>query len=728
MNTICKAIITILLTTSFSLSISQNEQTTINLYLDSIENSKHDTLKTFYLYELGELYINQSDFINAEKTIQTLDSLSTLLNLEVNQLQASILKSKVLLFTNKNSEALALLLDLEKVTKKVKDEKVKRDILSTVYSSLANIYDYQDDYEHAIDYHTKALILAKELDLKPNIAIALSNIAGLYRKTKDYDEAIEYYEESLKLKKKVSSDYSIGLGYFNYAQVYDEKKEYSRAIEMLNLSKDYAIKSNDQIGIALCDMSIGNCYLSINDIQNDSSSSSTEELNLLNEKELLLKAYDYQKNAVSILESINDVHYVSNAYNGLGAVLGNLGRYKEAVSYHLKAFEITKGKDLSTNKTASEGLYESYKRNKNFKQALKWHETFLSLSDSINSRKNLKEIGKKQAELSFIKTQEIKDLKHQTELEQISYQNEKKQLIAQNEQRKQRYIIWTIMIGFLSIGFFLILMIRRWRIAKSQKETINQQKLLIEKEKKATEDSINYASSIQNAAFPSDQKIKNIIPKNFILFNPKDIVSGDFYWASQIKNKRFIALADCTGHGVPGAFMTLISLNILNQIIADGIDSPTRILEELHTRLQKRLNNNDGRSSKHGLDIAICMLEEQKLTYAGVHIPVYHIRNGNLTEYKGQKFQLGSNDSTLFQQHEILLQNEDSFYISTDGFPDQKGGVKGKKYFYPTLRKKLTSIVNLDLEEQRKNLNEEFLNWKGELEQLDDVSILGFKI
>ena len=728
MNIICKAIITILLTTSFSLSISQNEQTTINSYLDSIDNSKNDTLKIYYLYELGELYINQSEFVNAEKAIVLLDSLSTQLNLELNKLQARILKSKVLLFTNKNIEALTLLLDLEKRTKKIQDEKVKMDVLSTVYSSLANIYDYQDNYEKAIAYHTKALVLAKKLNLKQNIAIALSNLGGLYLKTKDYDEAIEFYEESLKLKKQVSSDYSIGLGYFNYSQVFDKKGEYSRAIKMLNLSKEYAIKSNDKIGIALCDMSIGNCYLSINDLQNDTLKSTPKELNLFNKKELLLKAYEYQKNAVSILEKINDVHYIANAYNGIGAALGNLERYPESIDYHLRAFEITNGNELSTNKTASEGLYESYKRSNNFKQALKWHEIFLSLSDSINSRKNLKEIGKRQAELDYIKTQEIEDLKHQTEIELLNHKNEKKQLIAKNEQRKQRYIIWTIAIGFILIGIFLILMIRRWKITKAQKETIDKQKQLIEKEKQATEDSINYARNIQKAAFPSKKEVISVIPNNFILFKPKDIVSGDFYWANQIGDKRFIALADCTGHGVPGAFMTLIGLNILNQIIADGINTPTTILEELHLRLQRRLNSKDNNSSKHGLDIAICMLEDQKLTYAGVHIPIYHIRTGSLREYKGQKFQLGSNNSTLFQQHEILLQKEDTFYISTDGYPDQKGGTKGKKYFYPTLRNKLTSIVNLGLEEQRKDLNEEFINWKGEQDQLDDVSILGFKI
>ncbi len=408
----------------------------------------------------------------------------------------------------------------------------------------------------------------------------------------------------------------------------------------------------------------------------------------------------------------------------MATVLVNQNKDKAAIKYYLKAYSISEGKNIAISKNSAEGIYEVYKNSKDFKNALIWHETFLVLKDSLNNKNNQKEIGKRQAELTFIKTLEIEDLKHKTEIEQLNFKNEKKQIIANNEQRKQLYIIWTIATGLVLISLFLVIMIRRWKITSAQKETIHLQKEVIEKEMHSKEDSINYAKKIQKVAFPSLIFINQLIPKNFILFKPKDIVSGDFYWASQVENKKFIALADCTGHGVPGAFMTLISLNILNQIIADKISTPKDIMEQLHLRLQKRLS----KTSKHGLDIAICMIEANKLTFSGTHIPLYYLRSGRLIEFKGQRFQLGSSDSILFQQHEILTQENDTFYISTDGFPDQKGGQKGKKYFYPVLREKLTSIVNLELDEQRINLTKEFMEWKGSQEQLDDVSIIGFKI
>lgn len=707
-----------------------------NRVLDSLKlelkntDPKDDTSVISFHYDIATELINIGKFDDAIKELDIMLNKSNKANYFIGVTKAKYARANIHVFTSENEQALAIFSGIEESLKsKNLSESEKNQFMSPIYSSMGNIYDYYSNYGKALEYHTKSMQIAKEKGNDLNYAIGLGNIASIYQKTGDLDEAIEYQLKSIKIKEKENSAYSLGLSYYNLSQIYNEKNDYQTEIDMLNLSQEYAKKANDVIGIALCNISMGNTYVDLSDFDKDSLEKfSQNELSLLNKKTFLDRAYQHELKAIELLESIKEVHYIPHAYNGMGTVLGNQDKYKESIKFYMKAYKLTKNNSISLSKTSAEGMYEVYKRAKDFKEALIWHETFLTLKDSLNSKDNQKEIGKRQAELSFIKTQEIEDLKHKTEIEQINHKNEKEQLIAENEQRKQQYIIWTIAIGFLLIGCFLIVMIRRWKLTKAQKETIDIQKQLIEKDKQATEDSINYAKSIQKAAFPSKNEVNNVVPNNFILFNPKDIVSGDFYWANEIGNQRFIALADCTGHGVPGAFMTLISLNILNQIIADGINTPTKILEELHFRLQKRLNNKNGNSSKHGLDIAICMLEDDKITYAGVHIPIYHIRNGRLTEYKGQKFQLGSNGSALFQQHEILVQKDDVFYISTDGYPDQKGGPKGKKYFYPTLRQKLTSIVNLELEEQRKDLNDEFLNWKGEQEQLDDVSILGFKI
>lgn len=703
-----------------------------NKLLDSLSNDlenleyKTDTNAINLHYDILSELINIGKYEEAKKEIKIALDLSEKLKYTIGALKVKYARANIHYLNSENEEALAIFKEIETEIKSKKfSQKQSDNHMGPIYSTMGNIFDQKTEYGKALEYYTKALVIEKALGNLQNHGANLGSIANIYEKTNDLDEAIEYHEKAIEVKKKLNSPYSLGLSYYNLAIVYKKKESYQKSIDLLYKSKGYAEEANDLIGVALCSHTLGNIYI---DIHLNSTEPTENKINLdkikLSKKQLLEKAYQSELEAIEILESINEKHYIPHVYLGMGTVLGNQKKYNEAEAYYKKAYEKSKDKDIVAEKKAFLGLYEVNKRAKKFESALNWHEKYIKINDSINSKEKQKEIGKRQAELTFIKTKEIADLKHKTEIEKLNLVNEKKEIIAKNEQRKQQYIIWTIAIGFLLIGLFLIIVIRRWRISKRQNEVIEKQKEFIEKEKQATEDSINYAKNIQKAAFPTINEVKQVIPNNFILFKPKDIVSGDFYWASTLGNKKIIALADCTGHGVPGAFMTLISLSILNQIIAEGISSTKEILEQLHFRLQKRLS----KTSKHGLDIAICLIENEKLTFSGVHIPIYHVRNGNLVEIKGQKFQLGSNDSTVFQQHEIITQPNDLFYISTDGFPDQKGGVKGKKYYYPTLRNKLLSIGNLKLEEQEKELAIEFENWKGKQEQFDDVSIIGFKI
>lgn len=672
------------------------------------------------IYELSIIGLFDIALLEIDK----MEKLSKSSNYLIGEYKARYSRANIYTYSSNQQKALDILIELEQEI----DNKGSKygSLKASIYSALGNVYDNYSSFEKSLMYHNKSLVLFKKLNNKHNICESLSNIANIFQNIGETNKAIETQLEAIEIKKEIGTPFSLGLSYFNLASHYDAKKSYSQAIENYDISRDYALEANDKVGLGICDLSIGNSYVSISNYQEDNKSLENEFS--LNKHQLLNKALDYQKSAIKILTEVNSTFYLPNAYSGLATVLRNQKKYKESEKYYLKVRDLTKGNNLSTFKTATEGLYYINKESGNYKQALKWHEEFLTLKDSIASLSNQQEIGKQQAEFSFIKEKEISELKHQSEITILNVENEKEKLISENKQRKQQYIIWTSIIGLLIIGSFLFIIFRRWKTTSKQKELIDIQKQEIEKEKKATEDSINYAKSIQKAAFPSLEDVNNIVPNNFVYFNPKDIVSGDFYWTAQHQNKSFIALADCTGHGVPGAFMTLISLNILNQILAEEITKPTQILEELHLRLQKRLNNKSNASLKHGLDIALCMIEDSKLTFTGVHIPIYHIRNGNLTEYKGQKFQLGSNATTLFEQHEILLQKEDLFYLSSDGFPDQKGGVKGKKYYYPNFRKFLLGISKQNLPDQRKELQKEFLAWKESKEQLDDVSVIGFKI
>lgn len=708
-----------------------------NKIIDSLTNllnntsSTDDTTIISLNNDIALEFLNIGKYDKAEEVFNLVFSLSKKINYDIGIFKSKYGKSYILHLKSETNKAI---IELKKLEKEINISNIpdtnKLKLLSPIYSSFGSMYSAISNYDKSLGYHIKSSEISKKLGAEHvhNYAITLGNISTIYHEIGDLDEAIKYQLEAIEIKKKRSSDFSIGLSYYNLSQIYDNKKEFQKAIDILNISEKYAKKANDNIGIALCNISMGNIYVSLSKLDKKEIDINNKTDELFTSKELLNKAYNHQLKAINILEGIEEIFYLPNAYNGMGTVLGNKKLYTQATKYYLKAYEMTKNKNISTSKTSTEGLYYVYKLSKQYDKALLWHEKFLELKDTINSKNNLKELGKKQAELSFIREKELADINHKNELKLINYENAKRELISKNKQKFQRYIIWSIGIGLSIVFALLVIIARRLKISAKQNKIIKKQKKLIEKEKLATEDSINYALNIQRASFPSILEMKRFIPNSFIFFKPKDIVSGDFYWGTEINNKKIVALADCTGHGVPGAFMTLISINILNQIISDGITNPKQILEHLHIKLQKKLNKKNETVSKNSLDIAICSIENNTLVYAGVHIPIYIIRDKILTEYKGQKLQLGSSKKTIFIEQKIDLQKNDTIYISSDGFPDQKGGLKNKKYYYPNLRKKLTNISNLKLEEQHLELEKELEKWKGNNKQIDDICIMGFKI
>ena len=253
---------------------------------------------------------------------------------------------------------------------------------------------------------------------------------------------------------------------------------------------------------------------------------------------------------------------------------------------------------------------------------------------------------------------------------------------------------------------------------------------------KALSDSINYAVRIQSAIMQPEHIIKSFLPKNFIMYRPKDIVSGDFYFVGGNEEKVVFASVDCTGHGVPGAFMSIIGNNQLNAAVKeDDLTTPSLILDRLSQGVSDTLRQTSEEEAgiKDGMDIALLSIdfENMVLEYAGAYNPLYIFRDGKLLETKGDKFPIGiSIDGTLrlFANHEFKLQKGDCIYIFSDGFADQFGGSKGKKYKSANMKKLLLSISQKPMEEQKQLLEEAFKNWKGSNDQIDDVCIIGVRV
>lgn len=264
-------------------------------------------------------------------------------------------------------------------------------------------------------------------------------------------------------------------------------------------------------------------------------------------------------------------------------------------------------------------------------------------------------------------------------------------------------------------------------------ELIELQKFELELKDKDITDSLIYAQRIQEALLPSETYFRKHFTDSFILFKPKNIVSGDFYWIGEKGEKVFVVAADCTGHGVPGALMSMIGLKIIEKTInEDNIEIPSRILAIMNKGLEKTFSRekNIGTIIRDGMDIGLCVVDRRrkKVEYAGAFLPLYLIRNGRLVEIAADKIIIGMNpDGLPYKDHEMDLLDDDIFYIFSDGYVDQFGGSENKKFMYRRFRYLLMSIHNFPFNDQKAILEENIKTWMGANEQVDDMMVIGFK-
>lgn len=307
------------------------------------------------------------------------------------------------------------------------------------------------------------------------------------------------------------------------------------------------------------------------------------------------------------------------------------------------------------------------------------------------------------------------------------------------QQSPLRFILYAVLI----IAFVYVIarlqtgiLIKTRKLLKEKEqalELIDEQKAELEIREKNMTDSLIYAQRIQEALLPSEGYFRKHFEDSFILFKPKDIVSGDFYWIGEKGDRIFVVAADCTGHGVPGALMSMIGHEIVeNTINENNIEMPSQVLSVLNRGLEKTFNRekNIGTIIRDGMDIGLCVIDKKrkKLAYSGAFFPLYLIRNKTLTEIKGDKLIIGMNpDGAPYTDHEYDLKEDDILYIFSDGYVDQFGGTDNKKFMYRRFRYLLLSIHGFPFDNQKAILDENIRNWMGKNVQVDDMMVIGFR-
>jgi serine phosphatase RsbU (regulator of sigma subunit) len=347
---------------------------------------------------------------------------------------------------------------------------------------------------------------------------------------------------------------------------------------------------------------------------------------------------------------------------------------------------------------------------------------YSQLNDSIFNLSKAKDLGRLESKHEFeVKEKQIlADQLHEREL-------------ANAEKKQQRFILIIVSIGLVLVISLFIYLLTRFRLIKRQNQLIDTQRKILWERQKEISDSINYAERIQRSFLASDEELNKSLNNYFVLFQPKDVVSGDFYWASNLNNGNIAyCCADSTGHGVPGAIMSVLNISSLEKSI-ETKTSPSEILNETRKIIIDRLKKDGSvEGGKDGMDASLIVLnkERTKLKCAAANSPVWILREGKIIEIIPDKMPVGKHerDHIPFTEHEIDLQKGDLIFTLTDGMPDQFGGPKGKKYKYTKLKEFLLGISTLSLAEQKQKLEQEFTNWKGDIEQTDDVCLIGVRI
>jgi serine phosphatase RsbU (regulator of sigma subunit) len=591
--------------------------------------------------------------------------------------------------------------------------------LSGCLNNIGYAYEHQGKIEKALDYYHQALKIKEELGLKPGIAICLNNIGIIYVNQGDLELALEYYNKSMAIDKEIGNKSGVSSSLSNIGHIHKSKGDTNKAFECYYTALEIAKELNDISNMANLYNNIGTLY--------KANEAYTEALKYFYKSLELYKKLEYKRGITTSLINIAVVEF-------------RTGNIKNAEKNGLKSLAVAREMNSPNDiKWATDLLYKVYQKQGKGLDALAMYKLNIQMRDSIINEKTQKATIKRQAKYEYEKQKTIDDAEH-----------DKLLLIEQEEKEKQRIITIVTSLGLLLVVVFLFFVFNQLRVTKKQKILIEQQKKEVEQQKSIVElahnqlaeknqeimDSIIYAKRIQNAILPPDKLVKEYLQESFILYKPKDIVAGDFYWMEQIvpteKNKEpliLFAAADCTGHGVPGAMVSVVCNNGLNRSVREyGLTEPGEILDKTREIVIQEFEKSE-EEVKDGMDIALCSIENNILKYAGANNPLWIIRNGEVLETKANKQPIGRFDrEEPYDTHSIELIANDTIYIFSDGYVDQFGGEKGKKLKAKAFREILLSIQNKSMSEQKELIDSAFEDWKGNLEQIDDVCIIGVRI
>ncbi len=613
---------------------------------------------------------------------------------------------------------------------------------SGVLLNIGIIHQNQGNYNEAIGCYQRSSEIDEEYGDKQGVSRCLNNIGLIYQDQGNYPLALEYIQNSLKIKEEISDQRGVSSCLMNIGSIHAAQEDHENALDYFNRSLQILEELQDKSGISNCLMGMGITSGKQGNFQ---------------------EAFEYLQKSLVLTKEIGERYGESQCLSSIGNLHAQMGDHQEALVYYKESLEIktelsdrkgicdlfgymgniylatedfTKALDY-TQKSLGLGreldlleeqvdmykqLTDIYLATHNYRASLENHMLHKELYDSLYNEENIRRIAGLEYQYRYEKEKQATELVQQ-----------KKDALQAQEAKQQKTLRNSFIVGFVLMLVLVVVILVSFFDKRKANHILEEQNRKIESQNNAITDSINYARRIQHALFPPKKNVDTLLKDYFIFHKPRDIVSGDFYWLAEKEGKLFAALADCTGHGVPGAFMSLLGIAFLNEIVKTReVLCANDILNQLRTRVIQSLHQT-GRTDEQrdGMELALCIFDPdfEQMQYSGAFRPLYLVRKQEIMEVKADKMPLGIyDDHQPFTCHNLHLQKNDTLYLFSDGYVDQTGGPKRKSYKSKYFKELLLSIQDKGMADQKLILETTLEEWRGGNEQIDDILVMGIRV
>ncbi len=587
-----------------------------------------------------------------------------------------------------DSAEIFLALEMEYATKSGKPT-----LIADANEDYARIAWQRNKMPEALGYLQTTLSLREKVGDQKSIANCENNIGIIYWNMKNSDEALKHYRKSMAMRMQLNDSAGMAASYGNMGLIFRESGKADSADLYYRRSTQLREILGDQQALAIAYSNMAILY-----ITSDPDS-----------------AILYTEKSMAAHKAFNDMYGYAGCLNNLGVAYRNKGLLEKAEEAQKEAARLSIELDNKEVMKNAFGELASINAEKgNYAEAYRYFNLKDSLKDLIYNE-NI--------------SQQVTEAGAKYESEKKQHENDQLKADAEEDAMLNKFLIALALLGAIVTGSLFY----AYRNKRKSNQQLALQNAQIESQKKEITDSINYAQRIQQAILPPETTLKKHFPDSFVFYLPKAIVSGDFWWMLEKDNYVFVGIADCTGHGVPGAFMSMLGMEMLNDI-ARETSEPSEILARLSSAIKRSLRQTSAETqSRDGMDIALLRfnLNTRELVYAGANRPLWIRKaSGDVVELSATKAPIGgpADDSQQYESHKIALATGDTLYAFTDGYADQFGGTKGKKLKTSGMRGLLEQHAMLPMVLQEQELSAHFHRWRGNLEQVDDVLVCGIRI